>query len=322
MFAKRRVITFPNGTAFRTPILLPSFSSKGFPSVQKIFKASEEYISEEILVSAYDIHHGLLQGPFDFASMVVLDSGGYEASKETDMSETYENDHVPGVWSRDLHQAVLSKWDCPSPTLFVTYDHHSERLPVREQMERARQLEVPSSGLKNFLIKPESSSSIRLNIGAVLSNIKYLDGVAVIGVTEKEVGNSLLDRMLNIAKIRRELDRLGYDIPIHVFGSLDTFSTFLFFLAGADVFDGLTWLRYAFLDGDTMYRHNFGGLTLPIKTNSDIVEGCCWSHNYQYMVQMQLDMAKFINDHGFHHLGKHAEHFRAAYETMISELEG
>ena len=38
----------------RTPLLLPSFSSKGFPDVKKILKFSEELVDSEMLISAYD----------------------------------------------------------------------------------------------------------------------------------------------------------------------------------------------------------------------------------------------------------------------------
>lgn len=321
-FAKRRQINFPDGAVFRTPILLPSFSSKGFPDVGQIFKASEEYISDEILVSAYDVGHGFLKGPFDFASMIFLDSGGYEASKDTDMSETYENNYVANTWTREQHQSVLDGWHSNSPTVFVTYDNQGQRSTISKQLEDGQALRIPEGGIKNFLIKPESPTGTRLDMKSVLSSVKHMDAFPIIGVTEKEIGNSLLSRMINIAKIRRALDKLEMNSVIHVFGSLDTLSTYLFFLAGADVFDGLTWLRYAFYDGDTIYRHNYGALALPIKTNSDIVEGRCWSNNYQYMVQMQLNMGKYINDGDFRHFGKHSALIESAFKTMNSELEG
>jgi hypothetical protein len=144
----------------------------------------------------------------------------------------------------------------------------------------------------------------------------------MIGITEKEIGNSILSRMMNVARLRKALDRHYPDMPIHVFGSLDTISTYLFFLAGADIFDGLTWLRYAFSEGDTIYRHSFGALKLPINVNSDIVEGRCWSNNYQYMQQMRLNMVKFVNDQNFEHFGKHHDLIRSAYQEMCAELAG
>jgi hypothetical protein len=69
MFAKRRILKVGNASSVRTPILLPSFSSKGFPNVAEILEAMEEYISDEVLVSAYDLHYKELEPGFDFASL-------------------------------------------------------------------------------------------------------------------------------------------------------------------------------------------------------------------------------------------------------------
>ena len=194
---------------------------------------------------------------------------------------------------------------------------------VAEQIERAKTLKLLNkNSSKELLIKPESKNAKRLHLKSIIPVVRDMAGFSVIGVTEKEIGNSVLDRMVNIASLRREIDRHFKDLPIHIFGSLDTLSTLLYFVAGADIFDGLTWLRYAFSDGDTIYRHNFGALTLPISTNSDIVEGRCWSHNYQYMQQMRLDMRKFAADGHFEHFGKHHALIKAAYESMAAELVG
>src|SRR5215207_1070882 len=98
MLAKRRTLRVGNAPAVSTPLLLPSFSSKGFPKVSGILKAMEEYISDEVLVSAYDVHYSALTPPFDFASTIFLDSGGYEASKDAELSETFEREHLAQAW--------------------------------------------------------------------------------------------------------------------------------------------------------------------------------------------------------------------------------
>ena len=77
MLAKRRTLKVGNASSVSTPLLLPSFSSKGFPKVAATLKAMEEYISEEVLISADDLHYLLIRPPFDFASTIFLDSGGY-----------------------------------------------------------------------------------------------------------------------------------------------------------------------------------------------------------------------------------------------------
>jgi hypothetical protein len=323
MLAKKRIIRLGSGTELKTPILLPSFSSKGFPKVQKILKACEEYITDEILVSAYDISHGILSPEFDFASAIFLDSGGYEASKDADLSEIYEGDHVAKAWSPEMYAAVVRDWKSASPTIFISFDSPKHRADTREQIERARKLVLPSGEhARSLLLKPESDDAIRLHLEKITPNLPRLKDFATIGVTEKEIGNSILSRLANVARLRKALDRHYADMPIHVFGSLDTISTYLFFLAGADVFDGLTWLRYAFSEGDTIYRHSFGALKLPISVNSDIVEGRCWSNNYQYMQQMRLNMLKYLNDGNFEHFGRHHELIKSAHLAMCAELAG
>jgi hypothetical protein len=323
MLAKRRTLKVGNAPSVKTPLLLPSFSSKGFPNIQNILKALEEYISDEILVSAYDLHFKQLSPEFDFASTIFLDSGGYEASKESELSETFDKEHVPKEWTLELHAAVVSNWTSLSPTVFVSFDHPKYRCSISEQVDRAKSLVLPTSAghyAKSLLIKPESVDAKRVHLDSIVPAIRKMNDFAVIGVTEKEIGNSVLSRMVNVARLRHELDRHHPDIPIHVFGSLDTISTYLYFLAGADIFDGLTWLRYAFSDGDTIYRHSFGAITLPFTTNSDIVEGRCWTNNYQHMQQMRLNMLKHLSDGSFAHFGKHQTLIRSAFETMNAEL--
>jgi hypothetical protein len=137
--AARRSIMVGGREVDRTPLLVPSFSSKGFPDVNKIVVANSELISGPILVSAYDLHYGKVQPPFDFASLIFLDSGGYEAAKDyqfSDLSDTHENDHVPQPWTPDLHASVLANWNSLVPTVFICYDHPRERIILQEQINR------------------------------------------------------------------------------------------------------------------------------------------------------------------------------------------
>jgi len=72
----------------QTPILLPSFSSKGLApgSLRAVMQFAEGLISEEALVSAYDLHHAEINLP-TFPSMLFIDSGGYEVSDQLDFSD-------------------------------------------------------------------------------------------------------------------------------------------------------------------------------------------------------------------------------------------
>ena len=75
MYAKRRTLKIGNAPSVRTPILLPSFSSKGFPNVEKILEPAkrtravgrairDEFLSRgQTSGSSHDTLLGLQQHP-------------------------------------------------------------------------------------------------------------------------------------------------------------------------------------------------------------------------------------------------------------------
>ena len=216
-----------------------------------------------------------------------------------------------------MHETVLDKWSSTAPTVFISYDHPAERLPIAKQIERVtRMAPTRTDVLREILLKPETQTQTLLKIDSVLPHTTALTTFDIVGVTEKEIGNSILTRMENIARLRKALDNERPDVPIHVFGSLDTITTPMYFLAGADIFDGLTWLRFAFHDGYTMYKHNYGAVELGVKTGSHIIDGRCWFHNYGYLVELQLEMRRFLNSGDFKSFKHHAELFERAYGSM------
>ncbi|MCB1972502.1 MAG: hypothetical protein KDG54_19065, partial [Geminicoccaceae bacterium] len=260
MLAKRRGFYRDGKEVIRTPLLLPSFSSKGFPEAQNILQATQEVIDGEILVSAYDLHHKKLTGSFDFAEAIFLDSGGYEAGKDVELSDIQSREHVPAAWTLDDYNATVAGWQSSRPTVIVSYNHPCERIPVPEQIARADQtIPLKANIFREILFKPSTADEPETDVNAIVKNIHALAKFDAIGVTEKEIGGTQQARMVSIARIRRALNDAGLgNKPIHVFGSLDTISTPLYFVAGADIFDGLTWLRFAYYEGLTIYRQNFG----------------------------------------------------------------
>jgi hypothetical protein len=176
--------------------------------------------------------------------------------------------------------------------------------------------------MREILLKPETEAQTLLRVESIIANIHGFAGFNAIGVTEKEIGNSVLSRMQNIAKLRLALDKAGIDVPIHVFGSLDTVTTPLYFLAGADIFDGLTWLRFAFHQGQTLYKQNYGALHLGVKTAAHVIDGRCWNNNYYYITELELEMRRFLNDGDFASFTYHGEQFRAALESVKEAVGG
>jgi len=321
MLAKRRSLLLNGVEIERTPILVPSFSSKGFPDVNKIVEYSAEIIEGPALVSAYDLHYKKIQPPFNFPSLLFLDSGGYEASKDGELSDYGAREHEPSPWRIEWHEEQLKLWEPSVPSVLISYDHPKERLPILDQIERAKTMAPGKTGfLREILLKPKSEGSAFLDMPSVLGNIRKLSDFDVIGVTEKEIGNSIFARMVNIAKLRRALSSAGLETPIHVFGSLDTISTPMYFLAGADVFDGLTWLRFAFHEGRTLYKQNFGAVRFGVQMAAHLVDGHCWNNNYYYMKEMELEMRRYLNDQDFNSFKYHQELFRTALQNVIESI--
>ena len=250
-----------SGVALQTPLLVPSFSSKGFSrakdsdqsEIGKILTASGEFLTEAYLISAYDIHHGHVPGPMELPftpELIFLDSGGYEISTDRDYSSVLDPLPAPGDWDLERWESVVSSWPDEIPLVAISYDHHDERAPFGTQVSLARQrFRVCREHLHSLLIKPETESQLTLSgaLKAASADAGELAGFDIVGVTEKELGRSMLERMVRIATLRLAMDAAEVTAPVHVFGALDPISVCLYFMAGAEIFDGLTWIRYGWL---------------------------------------------------------------------------
>jgi hypothetical protein len=314
--AERRTLTFPDGSELRTPLLLPSFSSR-IPKIDNVFRTTADIIDGPILISAYDVKKEYLGAPYDWAEAVFLDSGGYEISKYTDLSDVGDELSKDGAWSPEDHAHVLSSWTSKRPLVVISYDHPKVRIEFDQQVERALNLQLPSNSLREILLKPETVTQHFIDISSLLKSARLLHRFDIIGVTEKELGNSVFDRMRNLARLRIALNDVGIKRPVHVFGSLDTTTTPFYFLAGADIFDGLTWLRYAFKDGRTIYKQDFGITDIGPTIKAPAIEAVCWSKNYNYIQEMQREMRTFLNGYNFGAFSYHARQL----ETLAESLE-
>src|SRR4051812_8873991 len=104
MSGLRRTVAHPNGAKLTTPLLVPSFSSKGFGerrirkagrsrSVSGVAEAlafSAQFLTETMLLSAYDLHYSLLgdvKPLLDIPGVLFVDSGGYETSPQYESGE-------------------------------------------------------------------------------------------------------------------------------------------------------------------------------------------------------------------------------------------
>lgn len=327
-FARKRELNLRSANyQVRTPLLVPSFSSKGFPEVGKIIELTQPFLDSQILVSAYDLYHGHIPSDIDlnFPPLIFVDSGGYEASQDRalqDPARPGNTEYLPSdeEWKKEKYEKIINAWDKIPPTIFVNFDHPNKRVALNEQISDALKLGGASTQLeREFLIKPNTEHKQYLDVDEICANIKKLSPFIAIGVTEDEIGNTPLKRMVQIGRLRKAMNDANMDLPIHVFGSLDTITTLLYFVMGADIFDGLTWLRYAYLDGDTIYLPSLAALKFP-KVQYKSVDLECWRSNYIYLQDMELRMRSFLTDGDFSRFGKHAYEIEKLYVAAIEEL--
>ena len=122
MLAKSSKLSHPLGITFETPLLVPSFSSKGFAFKKKKNKGdadvseaidalefSKEFLTESLLISAYDMYHQHI--PFVeeniCTEITFLDSGGYESGNTYDLSTISKFNYDLKNWDVEKLKEVL-----------------------------------------------------------------------------------------------------------------------------------------------------------------------------------------------------------------------
>lgn len=278
MRSRSREITFRDGTRIETPLLVPSLSSKGFAPVEagelgevpapagllSLFGPNAFY--ESLLISAFDIHYGQVldpeslkngfaRSPYAIPQFLIIDSGWYEATTGSDLGEPYEETREPRAWTLELYGATVNSLAPDVKAALVSFDVHG---PYEEQISSAQEFfaEHPRF-VRTFMLKPPGAGSYHQNqIKKLAPDADRLKAFDIIGITEKELGNTIVSRLKTLFELATTLDEAGVTAPIHVFGGLDPLYTPLYFAAGAEIFDGLTWLRYGYYEGMGLYRQS------------------------------------------------------------------
>lgn len=249
-----------------TPLLVPSFSSRGF-DIRRMFPVLAPHLSESCLVSAYDMHHGLLpHSAINEANLVFLDSGGYEILPPADALDPGYEASPALSWDEESHLSLLKRLEPHVDVVATTPDLYAT---VAEQISRAAKFQTafPAFGA-SLLMKPTAPGQT-LDIDNVVQSVPSLPDVDVLGFVDKDLGMTPLARCRSLVRVRKALDELGNQIPIHVYGCLDPPSVLAFHACGADIFDGLSWLRFAWSKGKLEY-HGTGALRRGAVESSDM----------------------------------------------------
>lgn len=298
----------------QTPLLVPSFSSKGFGLLEGDPPRSEvsplmgvliDQLSRSFLVSAYDLHHRLLEVGDTFADadwsssslsktdVLFIDSGGYEVTQGADAGEPVQDLSTPREWTPDMYGELLDRlpnaaancaavaWDLPGETYERQVTAAQDFLGARAEISPVVLLKPPTKGAPHDFSQLEPAAS-------------RLAFFSVVGVTEHELGDTLLKRVIAVMQLRDLLTRAGQDKPIHIFGALDPLYVPLYFAAGADVFDGLTWLRYAYWHG--LAVHVEQGPLLDGKTHlrDDVRRWTVAASNLTELGRLRTSLMRFV----------------------------
>lgn len=302
-----------------TPLLIPSFSSKGFPELRKILAMMGEFITDSVLVSAYDEHYKFLTSrKLTFPSLIFLDSGGYEARVEHDLSESYGQDYRPKKWTSKQHRAVLDGWSASQPAVAISFDSPRRHSKIERQLDAALRLKARyPQFVHEFLLKPERKGEF-IEVSSIERVVAQLREFSILGLTEQELDTKLISKMEKIAMVRTLLDNHNIKSPIHIFGGLDTFLTPLFFLAGAEIFDGLTWLRFGYYEGQTVYRQNYGAMcgANGILKDARELSHAMWKDNYYYLESLRDQMRNFVRSRNYEHFGKIGHQLERAFQQL------
>lgn len=119
-----RILRIADGRQVQTPLLVPSFSSKGFvlavgdpprSEVSPLLSVVIDQLSRSFLMSAYDVHRRLFgaadslgdtwsASPLSKTEVLFIDSGGYEATESTDADELVKDLREPREWTPELQR--------------------------------------------------------------------------------------------------------------------------------------------------------------------------------------------------------------------------
>jgi len=294
-------------------LLVPSVSSKGFEvdvngvsENDTLVTAVLPAVPTAVLVSAYDLHTDAIpelssalltaapETQLPATAVLFVDSGGYE------LQAAFEPTFPPSPgWRRRPyisldHLQVLSALPERPGRVATSFDPpERQELDYDDQGQQQREHLASVNAAKDLLLKPYRGF---IHDFAHTATLGPFDGFDLVGVTEVELGDTLMDRLTNLARLRALLDRTAPHLPIHLFGSLDPLLSPLYFHFGAEVFDGLSWLRYSYRDGLSVHAAQAALLDDQFDADPQQLAVRRLLSNFEYLTQLTATMQNMEDD--------------------------
>jgi hypothetical protein len=352
--AAKRSFTGRGGRTIEGPLLVPSISSRGFDFVKTedegtlsrtagfLRSAAPNLANGTVLISAYDIHYGFLpdcaalrtnalESVYGLPGLTFIDSGLYEWRR--DPRVVVPEAGASREWNRSMLEETLDGLDDALDAVVVNFELAAEddasRSPSSFHDQITAASEFFTSRQSRFasdcLLKADRANRL-LEVGRLTAtDIGRLGAFDIIGVAEKDLGGRIVDRLVAVAALRDALTRGGLGTkPIHVFGALDPLFTPLFFAAGADIFDGLGWLRYAYQGGVGVYRESPSVLSQDryLGAESDRRLAMVQQDNIGAMHQITSNLKRFAESGEWDIFGTHAIALDDMHRAMTAEMKG
>ncbi len=307
------------------PLLIPSFSSKGCVKYvdedNKLISTNSNLLiqlnhnlSNTYLISSYDAYYGLMPSnpeKWPHTDYLFVDSGGYE---------TTTSDKSGNIWNEELMWQVYDVvYKCNNFTnsilVFTTYDSY-KNLSSQIQSAFILQDKFPNA-IIDLLIKLNDNDAPKPSnlANSILQFADDIKKIQIIGLTEEELGRTTKERLLNLIAIKKSLDNINWNGYIHIFGGLDPSVMRLYFYAGANIFDGLSWQR--------MYFENCTSLSSMCYANINDTE--CENRfnlmrkNLSYLQNVSCKMSALEIDK-LSRIKERLEYYLINYDITISQL--
>ena len=224
----------------KSPFFFPSVSSiQTSYDVYDYFTLIQKTSYPAFLVSAYDLYYHPMRARFtkEISKLsqngftVLLDSGHYEAYWRSDKK-----------WTFDKLKKILKGTEADLYFSFdVFYDEKKNR--PKEHVKETIKYAAMTAGAQRYGITIPIIHGVPKNFTDIVKKVVKGISPEIIGITERELGDSLLERASNLGLIRKELDKTGKNVAIHLLGTGNTTSLLVYFLCGADFFDALEWCK-------------------------------------------------------------------------------
>jgi hypothetical protein len=138
------------------------------------------------------------------------------------------------------------------------------------------------------------------------------------------LGRRIFDRIKRISELRKRLDDAGISVPIHVWGGLNPLLTPLFFFAGAEIFDGISWMRYAYQNGLAVERQSCAILKeIGVEASQEATHAYAALDNLTALDALATALQTWVDFDGskfnmFHPDVK--DHLQRAYKAMVNRI--